>query len=74
MITESEISELPVDEKLRLFEAIWADLCRNADNVESPDWHRSELEATERRRVQGLEVPMDWKEAKEKLRNREDGI
>jgi hypothetical protein len=74
MITESEIRKMPIEEKLRIFEAIWADLSRHADSVESPDWHRSELEATERRRVQGLEVPMDWDQAKQKLRNREDGI
>lgn len=74
MISESDIREMPVEEKLRLFEAIWEDLSQHAEIVHSPDWHRSKLEATELRRARGEEEPIDWEEAKRRLRIREDGI
>lgn len=70
MISEMEIREMPLSQKLRLMEIIWDDLQRGSEVYESPDWHRMELEATESRRKAGLEEPMDWDEAKKKLMGR----
>ena len=44
-----EIEHLSREEKLRVMEAIWEDLSRDAEQIESPDWHREVLEETERR-------------------------
>lgn len=71
MITESEIKGLPLNEKLRVMEWIWADITRDKEDFESPEWHRAELEQTESRRKAGLEQPMDWEEAKRKLLNQQ---
>ena len=70
MISEAELREMPLNQKLRLMEIIWDDLHRESEAYESPDWHRIELEATESRRKAGLEEPMDWDEAKKKLLGR----
>ena len=70
MITEKEIKEMPIDQKLRLMEAIWTEISRTSDSYESPDWHREELEETEERRASGKEAPIEWEEAKAKLRSR----
>ena len=49
-------------------EAIWDDLSREAEQVESPDWHREALDETERRLRAGQENVRDWHEAKKELR------
>ena len=74
MITEREIKEMPIDQKLRLMEAIWTDISRTSDSYDSPDWHRQELEETESRRSCGEESLIDWEAAKIKLRNREHDV
>ncbi len=70
MITEKEIREMPLNQKLRLMEVIWDDLIREPESVNTPDWHRDELEATEARRAVGGEIPLDWEAAKNKLLGR----
>jgi hypothetical protein len=65
-----EIGHLSREEKLRVMEAIWEDLAREAEQVESPDWHRDALDETERRRAAGQESITDWDEAKKELRKR----
>jgi hypothetical protein len=65
-----EIEHLSREEKLRVMEAIWEDLSRDAEQVESPDWHREVLEETERRLEAGEETVRDWSEAKKELRER----
>jgi len=63
-----EIANLSREEKLRIMEAIWEDLSREDEQVESPEWHREALEETERRRQSGQEATVDWPEAKNELR------
>jgi len=74
MITEKEIKEMPVDQKLRLIEALWDDIGRQDQDFESPSWHRDELQVTEERRRSGLEGPINWDDAKDQLRNRRDEV
>ena len=70
MISESDVKRMPLNQKLRVMEMIWDDLCQHADAIEPPDWHRKELAETETRRQAGIEEPMDWNEAKKTLLNR----
>jgi hypothetical protein len=65
-----EIGHLSREEKLRVMEAIWEDLSRDAEQVESPDWHREALDETDRRRRSGQEGVVDWHKAKKELRKR----
>jgi len=65
-----EISRLSREEKLRVMEAIWEDLSREAEQIESPQWHREVLEETERRFKAGQEKAVDWQDAKRRLRKR----
>ena len=57
-------------EKLRLMEALWADLSRHEDELESPAWHEEVLRETERRVATSEEKPIDWEIAKKELRQR----
>ena len=57
-------------EKLMALEALWDDLSRNDEMLESPAWHAEELAATEARVNAGEEQFMDWELAKQELRGR----
>ena len=65
-----EIRHLSKEEKLRVMEAIWEDLSREGEAVESPDWHQEALQETERRLKLGQEKIVDWQAAKKELRER----
>lgn len=65
-----DIGHLSREEKLRIMEAIWEDLSKDQEQVESPEWHREALEETDRRRQAGREGLVDWQEAKKELRKR----
>ena len=64
----ADIEKLSKEEKLELMEAIWEDLSKT--EVAAPAWHKKALEETEKRVSEGLEQPVDWKEAKSQLRSR----
>ncbi len=65
-----DIGHLSREEKLRIMEAIWEDLSKDDEKVESPEWHREALEETDQRRQSGQEGVVDWQEAKKELRKR----
>jgi hypothetical protein len=68
-----EIQNLSRKEKIRLMEAIWADLSKEEEELESPEWHRQALQETEERLASGEEKLIDWKTAKALLLNRLQG-
>jgi hypothetical protein len=59
-----EIQQMPRQEKLRLMEALWADLSREEAEVESPAWHADALRETSERVARGEEKILDWEQAK----------
>jgi len=65
---EEQAGKLPKLQKISLMEKLWADLSADSEGLEPPEWHASELEATERRIKEGKEHFEDWNEAKRKLR------
>ena len=67
MNVEEEALQLPRAEKLRLMEALWADLSLVDEDYESPAWHESALRETEARVASGQEQQVDWEEAKRRL-------
>ncbi len=62
------LHEMTLVEKLQLMEALWADLSRDADAYESPEWHGEVLEERERRIASGEARFSDWEEAKADIR------
>jgi hypothetical protein len=59
----AELRKLPADEKLRIIEALWADLAADEEASVSPDWHEAEFAA-------GKVEVLDWEVAKKELRQR----
>jgi hypothetical protein len=69
-VIELPLKKMSRAEKLMALEALWKDLSQNEADVESPDWHREELELTEKRVRAGQEKSVDWETAKRQIRNR----
>jgi hypothetical protein len=64
------LNEMTVSEKLQLMEALWADLSRDPDTLESPEWHREILEERERKIAAGEARFSGWEQAKADMRKR----
>lgn len=64
------IKQMSHAEKLMALEALWEDLSRNEETLESPAWHLEELRATEERVNSGQEQFVAWESAKKELRKR----
>ncbi len=69
MIAQADIRQLPLPQKLALFETLWTELSHEPEQIEIPQWHKDildeRLQATERREVEVI----DWEIAKEQIRN-----
>ncbi len=66
---------LPLDkmtkaEKLRVMEALWADLTRHEEEFESPAWHERVLREREARLASGEEKFLDSETVKKELREK----
>jgi Putative addiction module component len=70
MAIELDIEKMTFKEKLRAMEALWADLSRNEQNIDSPAWHEDVLKEREQRVKSGQERFESWEEAKRELRQR----
>jgi hypothetical protein len=69
-MTVAELRLLPATEKLKIIEALWADLAADNDSFESPAWHGEELIKTEAALSSGTVEVIDWQSAKKELRSR----
>ena len=68
MQNAKEIKHLSREEKLRMMDALWADLLSEEELIESPTWHKRALQETEKRLAEGKERIVDWHTAKKELR------
>jgi len=59
-----------VREKLAAMEALWEDLSRTPEVIESPAWHGKVLEARQRRVAEGKARYADWETAKTRIRRK----
>ncbi|NQU22256.1 MAG: addiction module protein [Candidatus Nealsonbacteria bacterium] len=63
------LKQMTTEDKLRVLEAVWEDLCRVPQNVPSPAWHEDVLRAREKRMQEGSSQMVDWPDAKQKIRD-----
>ena len=62
-----EIKHLTREEKLRMIDALWADLVSEEELLESPEWHKKDLQRTKQRFAEGKEQILDWHTVKKEL-------
>lgn len=65
----AELRKLPVDEKLKIIEALWSDIAADDEAFASPVGHEAELRKTEAEFAAGKIDVLDWEEAKKQLRS-----
>ena len=70
MPIELEIDKMTLEEKLRAMEALWADLTRKEQDIQSPPWHEQLLKERDERVKSGQEKFESWEDAKRELRDR----
>ena len=68
MPAELPLKQMNVREKLAAMEALWEDLSRTPEVIESPAWHGEVLEARQRRVAEGKARYADWETAKARIR------
>jgi hypothetical protein len=64
------LNQMSIAEKLRVMEALWEDLSRNSDALDSPAWHETVLQEREERIAAGQTHFSDWDLAKADIRSR----
>ena len=62
------LNKMSTQDKIEAMESIWEDLCKNADSLSSPDWHKKILQNREVSLKEGNDEFVDWQDAKEDIR------
>jgi len=70
MIATLPLKKMSVQDKISAMESIWDDLCRNASDVASPEWHKDVLNEREKKLKFGTDSFIDWEDAKKRIRKK----
>ena len=70
MPTDLPLHQMSLPAKMELLEALWDELSRAPEQLESPEWHKDILEERRKRLQAGEEAVSDWEAAKEDIRRR----
>ena len=70
MATKLPLHEMTIQEKLAAMEALWEDLSRSPETIESPEWHKEILDDRQQRVADGTAHFEDWETAKAKIREK----
>lgn len=72
-MTQLEIADLPLREKLQLMESLWDALCHEeAGEAVMPSWHAEVLAERLGRLGTGQEEVSSWEEARQRIRAQTD--
>jgi len=63
------LEQMSTEEKIRIMETIWEDLCKKADSLSSPSWHKNILHKREEQVKNGDDEFIDWGKAKKHIRD-----
>jgi len=58
------LEQMSIEEKIQIMEIIWNNLCKNADSLSSPSWHKNILHEREDMIKNGDEEFVDWDKSK----------
>jgi putative addiction module component (TIGR02574 family) len=65
---ELPLAKLTLAQKLDLIEALWDDIIKDQQALESPNWHQGILQDRQKALEAGKASVHDWEEAKERIR------
>lgn len=63
-----QLDRMTTRDKIRAMESLWDDLCKHADAVASPSWHKDVLSKREKSLAKGKEKFNAWDGEKERIR------
>ncbi|MBI4621277.1 MAG: addiction module protein [Desulfobacterales bacterium] len=63
------LEKMSTEEKIQTMETLWEDLCKKADSLSSPLWHKDILQEREEMIKNGDDEFVDWENAKNHIRN-----
>ena len=63
------LEEMSIEEKMQTMETLWDALCKKADSLASPSWHKDILNEREKRIKNGDDEFVDWEKAKKHIWN-----
>jgi putative addiction module component (TIGR02574 family) len=69
MIAQADIRQMPLPEKLALFETLWSELSSEPEQIEIPQWHRDILDERLQADERGETEVIDWEVAKTQIRD-----
>jgi putative addiction module component (TIGR02574 family) len=64
------LQEMSFSDKMELLEALWENLSKSPDKLQSPEWHKDVLAERRQRAQSGQEPFSDWEAAKADIRKR----
>ncbi len=64
------LEEMTTEDKIRVMETIWDDLCKKDENIVSPSWHKDILDEREKAIENGKEEFVDWSKAKKQIEDK----
>lgn len=68
-MTQMQIAELPLAEKIELMESLWESICHEPSVTQAiPDWHQAVLADRVARLDSGEEPVASWEDAKTRIR------
>jgi putative addiction module component len=70
MATKLPLHEMTIQEKLAAMEALWEDLSRSPETIESPEWHKEILDDRRQRVADRTAHFEEWETAKAKIREK----
>ncbi len=62
------LDKMSIEEKIKVMESIWDDLCGQADKLASPTWHGEVLAGRESALQEGDDEYIDWETAKQNIK------
>lgn len=67
MLISLPLKDMTIEETIQAMESIWEDLCKNADSLSSPEWHKDVLKMRERMLNDGNDQFVDWETEKKNI-------
>jgi hypothetical protein len=64
------LGKMSMEEKLRVMELLWDDLCNKAAGMASPAWHEDVLAERDEMQQRGKDQFQDWEAAKKDIQSK----
>jgi hypothetical protein len=68
MQSSLHLEKMSIEDKIKIMETLWDDLCKKADSLSSPSWHNDILREREKMIKNGDDDFVEWAKAQKDIR------